>query len=60
MKDLMEKLRREPFQAYLAAFLVMLLPSAALFFVAESGSSRLIWILLLLVVLANILAMLIP
>lgn len=59
MKALFDKLRQRSFSAYLIAFLGMMLPSVGLAYVAETGGTWLIWILLGMVILANLLAILV-
>lgn len=59
MRELLEKMRERSFPVHVAAFLAMILPSAALYFVLGSGGVGWIWGLLAVVLLANILAMLV-
>jgi hypothetical protein len=59
MAEFLKKLSKNKFEAHLTVFLLMTLPSIALYYAAQSGAIALIWVLLGLVVLANVLVLLI-
>jgi len=52
----MQWLREHKFEAHLAAFLLMIIPSGGLYFAAQGGTTGVIWALLGLFVLANLFA----
>jgi hypothetical protein len=60
MEELRKWLNKRKFQVHLTAFLLILLPSAGLYFAAEQGAMAGIFLLLGLVVLGNLVAMSVP
>ena len=52
----MQWLKEHKFEAHLTAFLMMIIPSAGLYFAAQGEATGLIWALLGLFVLANLFA----
>jgi len=51
--------KKNAFKVHSVAFLLMIIPSAFLYFAAERGASGLVWVLLGLVIAGNILAILV-
>ena len=58
MSALQDWMKAHKFESHLAAFLLIIFPSAALYPAAQSGNPVLIWALLGLVALGNLLAIL--
>ncbi|MEA3351563.1 MAG: hypothetical protein U9Q82_13160 [Chloroflexota bacterium] len=59
MTPLQSWLSKHKFKAHLTAFLLMVIPSAGLYFGALRPSTGVIWILVAVISLGNILAMLV-
>jgi len=59
MNSMISWIRAHKFEAHLTAFLLMVIPSALLYFTNQSQGVVLIWVLLGVFVIGNILAMLI-
>jgi len=59
MTSLIIWIRAHKFEAHLTAFLLMVIPSAGLYFANQGGNSASIWALLGLFIIGNLLAMLI-
>lgn len=57
MKKIMEGLREHAFPLRVGIFLAMVLPSAGLYLAANRGGDWRMWLLIGVVILANILAM---
>jgi len=53
-------LTKHKFQLYLIAFLMIVIPPVPMYFAIMNGSSPLVWVLLPVIVLANILVLIIP
>lgn len=53
-------LNRHKFQAYLLAFVLMVLPPVPLYLAARQGAFAWIWLLIGLVVVGNVLAIVVP
>jgi hypothetical protein len=60
MKNWIERLSENKYKIYVLAFLMMVIPPLPMFYAAQQGAIVLIWILLGVIVLANILVFLIP
>ena len=55
-----QKLRQRQFQLHVLALLLMFVPAVGTFFAARSGNDAWIWFLLVIIVLGNLLAVVVP
>jgi hypothetical protein len=58
MKDIIKIIRSYPVRVYLVLFLLLIIPALALYPLAESGSQVGMMLFLVLIILANVAAML--
>ena len=56
MKKTIRQLRERKFQAHLAVFLALIFSSLGLYFAAQQENVNTMWVLLVIVVLGNLLA----
>lgn len=55
-----ENLAKHKFQLFIVAFLMMVIPPVPMYFATENGSIALVWILLIVIIVANALVFIIP
>jgi hypothetical protein len=60
MENMQTWINRHKFELYVLAFLLIMLPSVALYPAAQQGAEGWMWTLLALVVLGNVVAIAIP
>jgi hypothetical protein len=60
MATLKNTLRKRQFQLHLVALLLMFAPAAGTYFAARSGADSMVWALIVIVILGNLVAVVVP